>query len=244
MITLVLNLEDKDHWLGCNLKSTCWKEKCRDRSRKTAVGKCCEAIGKVLCVGVWCIIQHMWVVNWDKQNIKYKKECLSFLKINLIYFQFSVSQFAWQIWQTNNSIKSYKPNRIMKKAKKLCLGLKKSLSSPRLDLTAQGMVQHTDDQNRLWYHSAIQAPKKIAWVRYRRRVGKDGWRRRVGKRRRRNASEENYSKWRKVNKECKWHCVKEIEREIWCTGFPASFCSFSSLSQWNEKHSWNFSLYL
>ena len=28
----------------------------------------------------------------------------------------------------------------------LCLGLKKSLSSPRLELTAQGIAQHTDDK--------------------------------------------------------------------------------------------------
>ena len=35
----------------------------------------------------------------------------------------------------------------MKKALMLCLGPKKSLSSLRLELTAQGMVQHTDDQS-------------------------------------------------------------------------------------------------
>ena len=40
----------------------------------------------------------------------------------------------------------------------LCLGLKKSLSSPRLKLKAQGMPQCTDDQSQVWYHSAIQAP--------------------------------------------------------------------------------------
>ena len=40
----------------------------------------------------------------------------------------------------------------------LCLGLNKSLSSPRLELTAQCMVQYTDDQSQVWYHSAIQAP--------------------------------------------------------------------------------------
>ena len=40
----------------------------------------------------------------------------------------------------------------------LCLGRKKSLSSPRLQLMAQGMAQCTDDQSRVWYHSAIQAP--------------------------------------------------------------------------------------
>ena len=40
----------------------------------------------------------------------------------------------------------------------LCLGPKKSLLSPKLELTAQGMVQHTDDQSQVWYHSAIQAP--------------------------------------------------------------------------------------
>ena len=38
-----------------------------------------------------------------------------FVEINFVYFQFSVSQFTWQIWQTNNSFKSNKPNRIMKK---------------------------------------------------------------------------------------------------------------------------------
>ena len=40
----------------------------------------------------------------------------------------------------------------------LCLGLKKSLSSPRLKLTAQGMAQCTNDQSLVWYHSAIRAP--------------------------------------------------------------------------------------
>ena len=78
------------------------------------------------------------------------------LWINFFYFQFYVSQFTWQIWRTNNSYKSNKPNRIMNKA--LCLGLKKSLSSPRLILTAQGMVQCTDDKSRVWYHWANQAP--------------------------------------------------------------------------------------
>ena len=41
----------------------------------------------------------------------------------------------------------------MKKEQMLCLGPKKSLSSPRLKLTAQGMVQCTNVQS-----SAIQAP--------------------------------------------------------------------------------------
>ena len=39
----------------------------------------------------------------------------------------------------------------------LCLGPKKSLSSLRLKLLAQGMAQRTDDQSQVWYHSAIQA---------------------------------------------------------------------------------------
>ena len=43
----------------------------------------------------------------------------------------------------------------------LCLGPKKSLLSPRLKLMAQGMVQRTDDQSQVWYHSAIQAPQQI-----------------------------------------------------------------------------------
>ena len=81
-----------------------------------------------------------------------------YLKIIFFYFQFSVSQFTWQIWKTN---KSFKSNRIMKKAYMLCLGLKKSLSSPRLELTAQGMVQHTNDQSRVRYHSATQVPLTI-----------------------------------------------------------------------------------
>ena len=41
----------------------------------------------------------------------------------------------------------------------LCLGPKKSLLSPRLELMAQGMVQHTDNQSWVWYYSAIQAPQ-------------------------------------------------------------------------------------
>ena len=40
----------------------------------------------------------------------------------------------------------------------LCLGQKKSLLSPRLNLTAQGLAQQTDDQSQVWNHSAIQAP--------------------------------------------------------------------------------------
>ena len=40
----------------------------------------------------------------------------------------------------------------------LCMGLEKSLLSPRLKLIAQGMAQCTDDQSQVWYHSAIQAP--------------------------------------------------------------------------------------
>ena len=39
-----------------------------------------------------------------------------FFKKNFFYFQFSASQFTWQIWQTNNSIESNKSNRIMNKA--------------------------------------------------------------------------------------------------------------------------------
>ena len=35
---------------------------------------------------------------------------------------------------------------------------KKSFLSPRLELAAQGMAQHIDDQSQVWYHSAIQAP--------------------------------------------------------------------------------------
>ena len=37
----------------------------------------------------------------------------------------------------------------MKKALMLCLGLKKSLLSPRLELTVQGMAQCTDDQSQV-----------------------------------------------------------------------------------------------
>ena len=40
----------------------------------------------------------------------------------------------------------------------LCLGLKKSLSPPRLKYTAQGIAQPINVQSRVWYHSAIQAP--------------------------------------------------------------------------------------
>ena len=68
------------------------------------------------------------------------KVAMVFFK-NFVYLKLSVSQFTWHIWQTNNSIKSKKPNRIMKKAQKLCLGQKKSFSSPRLELTAQ--AKHT-----------------------------------------------------------------------------------------------------
>ena len=43
----------------------------------------------------------------------------------------------------------------------LCLGPKKSLSSLRLELMAQGMAQCTDDQSQVWYHLAIQAPRSV-----------------------------------------------------------------------------------
>ena len=43
----------------------------------------------------------------------------------------------------------------------LCLGQKKSLLSPRLELTAQGMAQYTDDKSQVWYHWAIQAPQNM-----------------------------------------------------------------------------------
>ena len=43
----------------------------------------------------------------------------------------------------------------------LCLGPKKSLMSPRLELTAQGMAQCTNDQSQVRYHSAIQAPQVV-----------------------------------------------------------------------------------
>ena len=40
----------------------------------------------------------------------------------------------------------------------LCLGPKKSLSLPTLELKAQGIAQCTKDQSQLRIHSAIQAP--------------------------------------------------------------------------------------
>ena len=43
----------------------------------------------------------------------------------------------------------------------MCLGQKKSLKSLRLKLMAHGMTQHTNDQSRVLYHSAIQAPLYI-----------------------------------------------------------------------------------
>ena len=46
----------------------------------------------------------------------------------------------------------------------LCLGPKKSLLSLRIELTAQGMPQSTDDQSLVWYHSAIQAPQGNEYV--------------------------------------------------------------------------------
>ena len=49
----------------------------------------------------------------------------------------------------------------MKKVYMLCLGPKKSLSSQMLELTTQGMAQHTNDQSQVWYHSAIQVPLTI-----------------------------------------------------------------------------------
>ena len=38
----------------------------------------------------------------------------------------------------------------------LFMGVKKILLSLRLELMAKGMVQHTDDLSRVWYHSGIQ----------------------------------------------------------------------------------------
>ena len=37
----------------------------------------------------------------------------------------------------------------------LFLGPKKSLLSPRLELTDQGMAQYVYEKSRVWYHSAI-----------------------------------------------------------------------------------------
>ena len=48
----------------------------------------------------------------------------------------------------------------------LCLGPKKSLSLPRLELKAQGMALCTDDKSRVWYHSAIQAPQILTYLLY------------------------------------------------------------------------------
>ena len=42
----------------------------------------------------------------------------------------------------------------------LCLGPKKSLSLPTLELKAQGIAQCTKDQSQLRIHSAIQAPPR------------------------------------------------------------------------------------
>ena len=46
----------------------------------------------------------------------------------------------------------------------LCLGLKKSLSSPRLKIKAQGIAQCTNVQSQVWYHLAIQVPQLMYWV--------------------------------------------------------------------------------
>ena len=79
--------------------------------------------------------------------------------INLVYFQFSVSQSTRQIWHTNNGIKSNKPNIIMKKAR-CCVWVQKrvcdhwgSNSPPR--------AQYTNIQSWVWYHSAIQGPEPL-----------------------------------------------------------------------------------
>ena len=44
------------------------------------------------------------------------------------------------------------------------MGPKKSLSSPWLEVTAQDMAQYTDDQSRVWHHSAIQAPQILGKI--------------------------------------------------------------------------------
>ena len=103
-------------------------------------------------IGVRCP-EFCWHLGRSGRNL--------FLKNNFIYLQFSVSQFTWQIWQTNNSIKSNKPHRITKKVWMLRLGLKKSLLSPRFKLMAQAMAQCTDVQSRVWYHSVIQAAQEV-----------------------------------------------------------------------------------
>ena len=58
----------------------------------------------------------------------------------------------------------------MKKVQMLCLGPKKSLSSPRLKLMAQGMVQHTDDQSQVWYHSGAQHGLRIRLSKFERNI--------------------------------------------------------------------------
>ena len=48
---------------------------------------------------------------WHMHGVSELPLQLYSIKINFVYFQFSVSQFTWQFRQTNNSIK---PNRNMK----------------------------------------------------------------------------------------------------------------------------------
>ena len=102
-------------------------------------------------------------VNYTSKSGFSHIKCNFSFSNKFFYFQFSVSQFTWQIWQTKNSIETNKPNIIMKKALMLCLSPKKRLS-PRLELTAQDVVHHIVDQSRVWYHSAIQAPQKLTLV--------------------------------------------------------------------------------
>ena len=80
-----------------------------------------------------------------------------FQKINFFYFQFSVSQFTWQIWHTNNSIKSNKLNRIMRKCR-CCAWVWKKISrhwgSNSQPMTWHGAVHRWS----VWDPSAILAP--------------------------------------------------------------------------------------
>ena len=86
------------------------------------------------------------------------KKYISFI-FNFLFHN-SHDKFDRQIIVSNqiNQIESWRKCRC-------CAWVRKSWLSLRLELTVQFMVQRTNDQRRVWYHSAIQAPLKKCGLR-------------------------------------------------------------------------------
>ena len=97
----------------------------------------------------------------------FKQNCSQTLLIAFLFFKFSVLQFKWKISQTNNSIKSNKPNRITKKHN-VELGSKKEFVFTGHKLMAEGMAQCAKCQlSRLPTYTPYTAQKSFLLFKFR-----------------------------------------------------------------------------